>query len=90
MRWIVVGASTIAAEYMIRAFRAQPGGEVRRVVSSSAARGQEYAQHHGIPHADTDLASALADPETDAVYISTTNEKHLDQALAAIAVAEEA
>lgn len=85
MRWIVVGASTIAAEYMIRAFRAQPGGEVRRVVSSSAARGQEYAERHGIPHADTDLASALADPETDAVYISTTNEKHLEQALAAIA-----
>ncbi|WP_112311804.1 Gfo/Idh/MocA family protein [Pseudogemmobacter bohemicus] len=93
MRWIVAGASTIAAEYMIPAFRAQAGsqtggeagGDVRCVVSASVERGRDYAARHGIPHADTDLATALADPETDAVYISTTNEKHRDQALAAIA-----
>ncbi len=85
MRWILVGASTIAAEYMIGAFRAQPGSEVRRVVSSSAERGREYAAKHAIPHADTDLATSLSDPDCDAVYISTTNEKHRDEALAAIA-----
>lgn len=85
MRWILVGASTIAADFMINAFRAQPGGVVRRVVSTSAERGAAYAAQHGIPQADTDLAVALADPETDAVYISTTNEKHLEQALQAIA-----
>ncbi|MBJ2151331.1 Gfo/Idh/MocA family protein [Paracoccus sp. IB05] len=85
MRWTVVGASTIAAEYMIPAFRAQPGGEVRRLVSSSVRRGRDYAARHAIPHADTDLATALADPQTDAVYISTTNEQHHGQAMAAIA-----
>jgi 1,5-anhydro-D-fructose reductase (1,5-anhydro-D-mannitol-forming) len=85
MRWILVGASTIAAEHMIAAFRAQPDGEVRRVVSASAERGAAYAAQHGIAFADTDLSVALADREADAVYISTTNEKHLPQAMAAIA-----
>ncbi len=85
MRWTLVGASTIAAEYMIAAFRAQPGDEVHRLVSSSAERGAAYAAKHGIPHSGTSLSEALADPETDAVYISTTNEKHLAEAMAAIA-----
>ncbi len=84
MRWILVGASTIAAEFMIAAFRAN-GHEVVSVVSSDAARGQAYAERHGIPRAFTALDAALADPDTDAVYISTTNEKHHPQALAAIA-----
>ncbi|MGL4281783.1 MAG: Gfo/Idh/MocA family protein [Albidovulum sp.] len=85
MKWALIGASTIAAQYMIRAIRAQQDGEIVRVVSGSAARGADYAREHGIPKSGTDLDEALADPEVEAVYISTTNEKHLAQALAAIA-----
>ena len=33
----------------------------------------------------SDLDAALADPAIDAVYISSTNEKHFPQAMAAIA-----
>src|SRR4051795_8557177 len=39
----------------------------------------------GIPDSTTDLGALLAAPGVDAVYISTTNEKHRPQALAAIA-----
>lgn len=85
MKWALIGASTIAAQYMIRAIRAQKGGEILRVISGSAARGADYACEHGIPASGTDLDEALADPAVEAVYISTTNEKHLSQALAAIA-----
>lgn len=85
MRWALIGASTIAAQYMIGAIRAQNGGEILRVVSGSAARGANYAREHGIPKSGTDLDEALADPAVEAVYISTTNEKHLSQAMAAIA-----
>jgi 1,5-anhydro-D-fructose reductase (1,5-anhydro-D-mannitol-forming) len=85
MKWALIGASTIAAQYMIRAIRAQDGGEIVRVLSGSAARGADYAREHGIPRSGTDLDEALADPAVEAVYISTTNEKHLSQALAAIA-----
>lgn len=85
MRWALVGASTIASQHMIRAIRAQAGSVVARVVSGSRDRAEAYAREHGIPAFGTDLNEALADPAIDAVYISTTNEKHLMQALAAIA-----
>ncbi|MFV0384528.1 Gfo/Idh/MocA family protein [Paracoccus sp. (in: a-proteobacteria)] len=84
MNWVLVGASTIASQYMIGAIRAQ-SGKIVRVVSNSAARAAEFAAGHGIPGATANLAEALADPEVTAVYISSTNEKHAAQALAAIA-----
>ena len=85
MRWALIGASTIAAQYMILAIRAQDGGEIVRVVSGSAERGSSYAREHGIPLSGTNLDEALGDTDVDAVYISTTNEKHFPQAMAAIA-----
>jgi len=85
MRWALIGASTIAAQYMINAIRAQGGGEILRVVSGSAGHAADFAGRHGIPASGTDLDAALADPQVEAVYISSTNEKHRSQALAAIA-----
>ena len=85
MDWVLAGASTIAAQYMIRAIRAQPGHRVAWVVSGSADRAARYAAAHGIAHHGADLDAALADPAVAAVYISSTNEKHRHQALAAIA-----
>ena len=38
MRWGLIGASTIAAEYMIGAIRAHEGNSVDAVLSSSRAR----------------------------------------------------
>ncbi len=81
--WGLVGASTIAAEHMIGAIRAQPGHDVVAVASSSPDRGREFAQRHGIPAACTTVDALLADPLVDVVYISTTNELHRDQVLAA-------
>lgn len=85
MKWALIGASRIAAEHMIRAFRAQPGGAVTAVLSADAQRGAAYAETHGIDQSFDDLDTLLAKADCDAVYISTTNEKHCDQALAAIA-----
>ncbi len=80
--WGLIGASTIAAEHMIGAFRAN-GGEVLSVMSANPARAKAYADEHGIAHATTDLNVLLANPEIDAVYISTTNDLHRDQLFAA-------
>ncbi len=85
MRWVFVGASTIASQYMLGAVRAQEGGDVAWVVSGSAQHGADWASAHNVPKSTTDLAEALADESCDAVYISSTNEKHLPQAMAAIA-----
>ena len=80
-RWGLIGASNIAREWVIGAIR-ETGGEGVSVMSSSAARAQEYAGANGIPHG-TDSLDALFDRSIDAVYISTTNELHRDQTLAA-------
>lgn len=85
MIWALIGASTIASQYMIKALRAQPDGAVLWVISGTARRAAEFAAHHAIPHPGTNMADALADPRVDAVYISSTNEKHFAQAMAAIA-----
>jgi len=85
LNWALIGASTIAAEYMTDAMRALPGGVIQRVMSGSPERAAEFAARHQIPAWGTDLEAALADPKVDAVYISTTNEKHFPQAMAAIA-----
>jgi 1,5-anhydro-D-fructose reductase (1,5-anhydro-D-mannitol-forming) len=81
IRWGLIGATTIAKEWMIGAIRAN-GGEIVSVLSSDAARGQAYAAANGTPQATTDLA-ALLGAGIDAVYIATTNELHLAQCLAA-------
>jgi 1,5-anhydro-D-fructose reductase (1,5-anhydro-D-mannitol-forming) len=81
-RWGLIGASTIAKEWVIGAIRAT-GGEIVSVMSTDAARGKAYADAQGIAKSVTTLADLVNDPEIDAVYISTTNELHRDQALAA-------
>ena len=81
VRWGLIGASTIARQFMIGAIRAE-GGEVAAVMSSRADRAAAYARENGIPAAFSSLDAILA-ADIDAVYISTTNELHLEQALAA-------
>ncbi|MCA1441883.1 Gfo/Idh/MocA family oxidoreductase [Ensifer sp. IC4062] len=83
IRWGLIGASTIAHEWVIGAIRAA-GGEAVSVMSSSEERGKAYAAENGIAKAFTSVADLVGDPDVDAVYISTTNELHHDQALAAI------
>ena len=83
--WGLIGASTIAREWLIDAIRAQPGHEVVAVMSSDAKRAREYAAANRIASAYSELAALLADPKVDAVYISTTNELHKAQTLAAAA-----
>jgi 1,5-anhydro-D-fructose reductase (1,5-anhydro-D-mannitol-forming) len=85
VNWAFVGASTIAGQYLVGAVRAQAGSDVRWVVSGTADRAASFARAHGIAGSGTDLAAALAAPSVDAVYISSTNEKHCAQAMAAIA-----
>jgi 1,5-anhydro-D-fructose reductase (1,5-anhydro-D-mannitol-forming) len=83
--WGLIGASTIAREWMIGAMRAQPGNEVVAVMSSDPARARRYAEQNQIARAYDSLSALLADSKVNAVYISTTNELHKAQTLAAAA-----
>ena len=85
LRWGLIGASNIARQYVVRAIRAQAGSEVAAVHSADADRGRTYAAELGIATAYVALDDLLADPSIDAVYVSTTNEHHKGQAMAAAA-----
>jgi 1,5-anhydro-D-fructose reductase (1,5-anhydro-D-mannitol-forming) len=85
MDWALIGASTIAGQYMIDALRSQPGSGIRWVISGSADHAATFAANHRIQRSGTDSVAALNDVAVGAVYISSTNEKHHAQALAAIA-----
>lgn len=80
-RWGLIGASNIAREWVIGAIRAT-GGDVVSVMSSNAERARSYADANGIGVATTSLDELLGSG-IDAVYISTTNELHFAQTMAA-------
>ena len=81
VRWGLIGASAIARDWMIGAIRAA-GGEVVSVMSSSAERARDFAAQNAIPTATADLDGFLGSG-IDAAYVSTTNELHREQTLAA-------
>jgi 1,5-anhydro-D-fructose reductase (1,5-anhydro-D-mannitol-forming) len=85
VRWGMIGAGTIGREWMADAIAAQPDGELRGIASSNPERARAFAREKGIPVAYDSVDALLADPEIDAVYISTTNELHKPQTLAAAA-----
>jgi 1,5-anhydro-D-fructose reductase (1,5-anhydro-D-mannitol-forming) len=84
LRWGLIGASTIAAQHMIAAIRAN-GGDAVAVMSASADRAATFARDHAIAHGTSRLDDLLGSDHVDAVYISTTNELHRDQVFAAAA-----
>jgi 1,5-anhydro-D-fructose reductase (1,5-anhydro-D-mannitol-forming) len=80
--WGLIGASTIAREWVIGAIR-EAGGEVVSVMSSDRDRARRYANENGIPASSTSIDELLRDQRIQAVYISTTNQLHKEQVLAA-------
>jgi 1,5-anhydro-D-fructose reductase (1,5-anhydro-D-mannitol-forming) len=83
--WGLIGASSFASLVMIDAFGAVADGRIAAVFSASAERGRRFAAANGVARADGTLEALLGDPEIDAVYVSTTNELHADQVVAAAA-----
>jgi 1,5-anhydro-D-fructose reductase (1,5-anhydro-D-mannitol-forming) len=83
--WGFVGASTIARQHMHAAVEADPRSGVAAVMSSSPERAEAFAREHGVPAAYAQLERLLEDPRVDVVYVSTTNERHREEVLAAAA-----
>ena len=81
--WGLIGASTIASEHMIGAIRAEAGHDVVAVASSNPERGRKFAAQHEVDASYDSVDALLADPRVAVVYVSTTNELHRDQVLAA-------
>ncbi|MFN8592466.1 MAG: Gfo/Idh/MocA family oxidoreductase [Thermomicrobiales bacterium] len=83
VRWGLIGASTIARQWMAPAILAQPNGAIAGIASSDASRAATFASDFSLQTSFESVDALLADPAIDAVYISTTNEWHAPQTLAA-------
>ena len=84
LRWDFIGASTVAHEHMVNAVRLA-GHELVGIASGSSERATRFAAEHGIVFATDSVDALLARAEVEAVYISSTNDRHCAQALAAAA-----
>lgn len=81
VRWGLIGATVIGREWMVDAIR-QAGGDIVAVMSTDTARGRAYAAEFDIPRAVVSLPELFSE-SIDAVYISTTNERHRAETIAA-------
>jgi len=84
MRWDFIGASNIA-ERVIASLRKIDGQQLVAVCSRSAERARQFATGQRLEASSTDLAALLREGKFDAVYVSSTNEQHCEQTLAALA-----
>lgn len=84
LRWGLVGASDIAETGMLPAMR-RVGHATSTLFSNSAQHAAVYAERNAIGRVASTLDALLGDHTIDAVYISSVNELHQSQALAAAA-----
>jgi 1,5-anhydro-D-fructose reductase (1,5-anhydro-D-mannitol-forming) len=81
--WGIIGASDIAARFMIPAIRRQPDAEVVAVMSRTPQWSRAFAVTNSIPDHHTSVADLLANPAVDIVYVCSDNRLHREQTLAA-------
>ena len=82
LRWGLIGASDIASYALIPALR-DTGQDIVAVSSGNREWAQEYANARGISSVTDSYQQLVERDDIDAVYVSSTNEKHHDQVLAA-------
>jgi 1,5-anhydro-D-fructose reductase (1,5-anhydro-D-mannitol-forming) len=83
--WAIVGASSIARQWVADAIRVQPDSKLVAVVSRDRVRGEQFAGEFDIASVYLTVEEAAADPRVDAVYVCTSNGRHPAATLAAAA-----
>lgn len=83
--WGLIGASNIARKRVAGAIQRTSDGALVAIASHDLKLAQAFAQEFGIPRAHGALEPLLADPQVTAVYVSSTNQHHARQVLAAAA-----
>jgi len=84
LRWGLIGASRIARNALVPAFRAA-GQTLVGVAARDPVRAQDFAATMGIDRSYASYAELIADPTIEAVYISLVNDGHLPWAQQALA-----
>ena len=84
LRWGVMGPGGIA-QIWVEGVLAHTGQRVDAVGSTNADRARAFADQFGIARSYGSYDDLLADPNIDAIYVSTRQQAHRDNVLAAIA-----
>lgn len=74
LRWAIIGPGAIAQQFA--AAQQALGRQVYAVGARNRERGEAFAQRYGIERVFDDFSALLADPQIDAVYISTPHASH--------------
>ena len=82
LRWGLLAAGTIAAEFAAGVEESKHG-VLTAVAACSADRAREFATRFEIPKAYGGYEDLLADPDVDAVYVSTPHPMHAEWAIRA-------
>ena len=80
----VIGAGNYAGAVLIPAFKAA-GARLVRIASAGGASSVHLGRKFGFAEATTDTAALLADPNVDAVVVSTRHDTHADYVLRTLA-----
>jgi predicted dehydrogenase/threonine dehydrogenase-like Zn-dependent dehydrogenase len=80
----VIGAGNYAGAVLIPAFKAA-GARLMRIASAGGASSVHLGRKFGFAEATTDSAALLADPNVDAVVVSTRHDTHADFVVRALA-----
>ena len=80
----LIGGSNIGRWNHLPALKKAGGTRLSAVYSTSGARAKGYATRFGADFCATDYGEILADPATHAVLITTRNQYHAAQAIAAL------
>jgi predicted dehydrogenase/threonine dehydrogenase-like Zn-dependent dehydrogenase len=84
LRFALVGAGNIARWAHMPALKATPGTVLRAVYSNSGVRAKSYGLRYRAAYCCSRYEDILRDPEIDVVLITTRNQHHAGQALAAL------
>lgn len=74
LRWAIVGPGAIAHQFAQA--MATLGRQVAAVGARNRQKGELFAQRYAIPRVYDDFSRLFADPDIDAVYISTPHDSH--------------
>ncbi|HEX3347536.1 MAG TPA: Gfo/Idh/MocA family oxidoreductase [Acetobacteraceae bacterium] len=83
-RWGLLGASRVAAKWLLPAVHAEPGHVAAAIGARDGRRAGAYAAEQGIARAVEGYEPVLADPEIDAVYVGLTNDAHVNWTVRAL------
>ena len=75
-KWGMIGCGSVTELKSAPAYQKTEGFELYAVMRRDAAKAEDYAKRHNIPHFFTDADALINHPEIDAIYIATPPDSH--------------